>query len=146
MSRLAPALAALVMAAAWAIPARAQNAESDADRRVIDLTQGQKRQIDLRDKRCFLPAEVREEIVVCAPLDPERDRYPGRESLLSVQSTKTGVPRAPDFAKPSCKGQVGCVSFGKVPPIMPDIDVKALPQAPAGSDADKISKGEMKDR
>jgi hypothetical protein len=147
---LAPAPACIAWGIALAVGfptgALAQNAESEMDRRVIDLTTVQKRQTDLRDKRCFLPAEVREEIVVCAPLDPDRDRYPRRETLESVQSTKTGIPRAPDFGKPSCKGQVGCISFGKVPAIMPDIDVSALPQAPAGSDADRIAKGELKDR
>jgi hypothetical protein len=145
---LAPALAGFALAAALPVVALAQNAESEADRRVIDLTLTQKRQTDLRDKRCFLPAEVRNEIVVCAPLDPDRDRYPGRETLESVQSTKDGLPRAPDLA-PKYPGVVvarGCFIPPCPPPAMVFIDVKALPEAPEGSDADLIAKGEKKER
>ena len=147
MSRLA--LAALVGALLSIAPAAAQNAESEADRRAIDLTELQKRQTDLRDKRCYLPAEVRDEIVVCAPRDPDANRYPGRETLPSVQSTNDGLPRAPDVGKHYPKGQVsvkGCFIPPCPPPAMIFIDVKALPEAPPGSDADKIAKGEMKER
>ena len=124
--------------------AHAQNVESALDRRVQDRIGAQKATTDLRDKRCVLGNPDASEIVVCAPRDREKDRYPGREQLESVQSTRDGIPRAPNFAKPSCKGQPGCFSFGKVPPPMIFIDVKALPQAPPGSDADLIAKGEMK--
>lgn len=144
MSRLA--LAALAGTLLQAAPAAAQNAESAADRRVIELTELQKRQTDLRDKRCYMPAEVRDEIVVCAPRDPDKDRYPGRETLESVQSTRDGLPRAPDLAPVYPKGQVsvkGCFIPPCPPPKMIFIDVKALPEAPPGSDADKIAKGEM---
>ena len=144
MSRLPSALAAIAFVCiAWPGTARAQNAESALDRRVQDRIGAQKATTDLRDKRCVLGNADAGEIVVCARRDREKDRYPGREQLESVQSIRDGIPRAPDFAKPSCKGQPGCFSFGKVPPPMIFIDVKALPQAPAGSDADLIAKGEM---
>ena len=149
MSRLAPALAGIALAAGWPHGANAQNAESEADRRAIDLTEAQKRQIDLRDKRCYLPAQVRDEIVVCAPRDPDKDRYPGREMLESVQSTKDGLPRAPDVGHQYPKGQVtirGCFIPPCPPPTMIFIDVKALPEAPPGSDADKVAKGEIPER
>ena len=125
-----------------AAPAFAQNAESETDRRVQDMVTAQKSQTDLRDKRCYLPNQPADEIIVCRKLDPDADRYPGRETLESVQSTNDGLPRAPNFAKPSCKGQVGCVSFGKVPPPVYYIDVKEIPESPANSDADLIAKGE----
>ena len=129
-------------------PAFAQNAASESDRRVQDIVAAQKAQTDLRDKRCILGAATADEIVVCAPADPDADRYPGRESLESVQSTNDGLPRAPDLA-PKYPGVVvarGCFIPPCPPPPMVFIDVKALPEAPPGSDADLIAKGEMKER
>ena len=129
-------------------PALAQNAASEADRRVDSWIAAQKSQTDVRDKRCVLGNANAEEIVVCAPADPEADRYPGRESLESVQSTDDGLPRAPDL-RPVYPGVVvarGCFFPPCPPPPMVFIDVKALPEAPAGSDADLIAKGEMKER
>ena len=144
MSRLPRALAgAAFLWLALSGTARAQNANSELDRRVAERVAAQKATTDLRDKRCALGSSDASEIVVCAPRDPDKERYPGREQLDSVRSTYDGIPRAPNFAKPSCKGQPGCISFGKVPPPMIFIDVKALPEAPAGSDADLIAKGEM---
>lgn len=145
MSRLPTALTgAVFFCLALTGTARAQNAESELDRKIAERLATQQATTDLTDKRCALGQADATEIVVCAPRDREKDRYPGREQLESVQSTRDGLPRAPNFAKPSCKGQPGCLSFGKVPPPMVFIDVKALPQAPAGSDADLIAKGEMK--
>ena len=129
-------------------PAFAQNAASESDRRVQDIVAAQKAQTDLRDKRCILGNATAQEIVVCAPRDPDADRYPGREDLDSVQSTDDGLPRAPDLA-PKYPGVVvarGCFIPPCPPPPMVFIDVKALPQAPPGSDADLIAKGEMKGR
>jgi len=147
LSRLAPALAGIILLSCpW--PASAQNAASDADRRVQDLVAAQKAQTDLRDKRCVLGNASADEIVVCAPADPDAHRYPGRESLESVQSTDDGLPRAPDL-RPVYPGVVvarGCFIPPCPPPPMIFIDVKALPEAPAGSDADLIAKGEMKER
>ena len=129
-------------------PAFAQNAASESDRRVQDIVAAQKAQTDLRDKRCILGNATANEIVVCAPRDPDADRYPGRETLESVQSTNDGLPRAPDLA-PKYPGIVvarGCFIPPCPPPPMVFIDVKALPEAPPGSDADLIAKGEMKER
>lgn len=144
MSRLPSALAAIALCLMHTAPAHAQNAASALDRRVQERIAAQQATTDLRDRRCVLGNADASEIVVCAPRDPDKDRYPGREQLETVQSTRDGIPRAPDFAKPSCKGQPGCLSFGKVPPPMVFIDVRALPVAPPGSDADLIAKGEMK--
>ena len=147
MSRLPPALTGLLLCC-LVLPgaARAQNVESEIDRKVAERLATQKETTDLTDKRCALGNADATEIVVCAPRELHEHRYPGREQLDSVKSTFNGIPRAPNFAKPSCKGQPGCFSFGKVPPPMIFIDVKALPEAPAGSDADLIARGEMKQR
>ena len=147
MSRLAPALAGILVLSCPS-PGSAQNAASEADRRVQDLVSAQKAQTDLRDKRCALGAASAEEIVVCAPADPEAHRYPGRENLESVRSTDDGLPRAPDL-RPVYPGPVvarGCFIPPCPPPPMVFIDVKALPEAPLGSDADLIAKGEMPER
>ena len=147
MSRLPSALAAIAFVCLAPSPvAVAQNAESELDRRVDDRIAAQKAITDLRDKRCALGNADASEIVVCAPRDSDKDRYPGREQLESVQSTKDRIPRAPDFV-PKYPGVVvarGCFIPPCAPPPMIFIDVKALPQAPAGSDADLIAKGEMK--
>ena len=81
-------------------------------------------------------------VVVCGEVDPDKDRLPGREDLESVRSTNDGLPRAPRFDRGSCKGQPGCVSVGSVPDPVYYVDVKDLPEAPAGSDADLIATGE----
>ncbi len=132
----------LVLTIAMPLPALAQNVESETDRRVQDMVTGQKRQVDLRDKRCYLPAKAGDDIVVCAETDPDKDRLPGRKDLESARSTNDGLPRAPRFDRGSCKGQPGCVSFGSVPQPVYFVDVKDLPEAPAGSDADLIATGE----
>jgi len=124
----------------------AQNAESAADRRAIDLVTAQKAQTDLRDKRCILGNANSNEIVVCRTRDDESDRLPLREELDSVKSTDDGIPRAPDL-RPKYPGIVvarGCFIPPCPPPPMVFIDVKALPEAPEGSDADLIAKGEKK--
>lgn len=146
MSRLPSALAGIAFVCLALPPvALAQNVESEMDRRVDDRIAAQKARTDLRDKRCVLGNADASEIVVCAPRDPDKDRYPGREQLESVQSTKDRIPRAHDFV-PKYPGVVvarGCFIPPCAPPPMIFIDVKALPKAPEGSDADLIAKGEM---
>ena len=142
MSARALARFGVLIIVAMPLPALAQNAESETDRRVQDMVTGQKRQVDLRDKRCYLPAKPGDDIVVCGEVDPDKDRLPGREDLESVRSTNDGLPRAPRFDRGSCKGQPGCVGFGSVPDPVYYVDVKDLPEAPAGSDADLIATGE----
>ena len=150
MSRLPPALrrnlsglllCCLVLPGA----ARAQNAESELDRRVAERIGAQQATTDLTDKRCALGNADATEIVVCAPRELHENRYPGREQLDSVKSTYDGLPRAPDL-RPVYPGPV-VARGGFIPPCPPPkmifIDVKALPEAPTGSDADLIGKGEM---
>ena len=146
MSRLPTALAGVAfISLALPVAAWAQNADSEIDRKVEQRIGAQRATTDLRDKRCALGSTDASEIVVCAPRDPEKERFPGRETLDSVKSTYDGIPRAPDL-RPVYPGPVvarGCFIPPCPPPKMIFIDVKALPEAPAGSDADLIAKGEM---
>ena len=145
MSRLPPALTGLLLCCVvLPVEARAQNVESDLDRKVAERLATQKATTDLADKRCALGNADATEIVVCAPREVHENRYPGREQLDSVKSTYDGVPRAPDL-RPVYPGPVvarGCFIPPCPPPAMIFIDVKALPEAPAGSDADLIARGE----
>lgn len=100
-------------------------------------------------KRCRREAENSREIVVCADPDKNnRDRLPLRKELDSAQSTRTGVPRAPDVYGLKPKGIPlitfkGCMIPPCPPPPILYIDLKAIPEAPLGSDADRIGKGEI---
>ena len=88
------------------------------------------------------------DIVVCAREDSAqwRVRSSRETDPLSRESLRDGLPRAPQLDRGSCKGQPGCMIGGWVPPPVYYIDLKAIPEAPAGSDADKVAKGEMADR
>ena len=100
------------------------------------------------EPECRPSAPGAPEIVVCgvweegeqfrtqstAQLDPE-----SREAL------NDGLPRAPELGE-SCKANPekgGCVGFGWVPPPAYMVDFSELPDAPPGSDADRIAKGEI---
>jgi hypothetical protein len=88
--------------------------------------------------------EDADEIVVC--LDrPKNQRVqsspPDPNTLEGRRALDGGIPRAPQFDRGYCKE---CPHFGSVPPPVYYIDVKALPAAPAGSDADRIAKGEIR--
>lgn len=84
-----------------------------------------------------------DEIVVC--LDRRTDqRVPSTaetdpNSAAARRFKDGGVPTAPQLDGGYCPS---CQHFGSVPPPAYYVDVSALPQAPEGSDADRISKGE----
>ena len=91
-------------------------------------------------------ASISGEIIVCRRrqdgggfgYDKER-----AERRYAEETMDKGNPRTPDFIL-DCQDQgwpVGCVRFGKVPPPALIIDVEALPEAPPGSDADRIGRG-----
>ncbi len=88
------------------------------------------------------------DIVVCAPDRGEKWRVPPTSETepTSLQALRNGIPRAPQLDRGSCRGQSGCVTGGWAPPPVYMIDLSAIPEAPEGSDADKIAKGEMSDR
>lgn len=86
-------------------------------------------------------------IVVCAPDRGEDQRVPSTAqsdpaSRAARHELDNGVPRAPQLDRGSCRGKPGCAIGGWAPPPVYVIDVKALPEAPAGSDADLIARGE----
>ena len=87
------------------------------------------------------------EIVVCRNVGDDTSALTGnREATQKRYAQETmlkGAPRAPDFIA-DCKDQgnpFGCVGIGKAPPPAYIVDFKALPTAPAGSDADRIARG-----
>ena len=87
------------------------------------------------------------EIIVCRrqqdqrkfrTLDPE-----GSLARFAEETAFRDDPKTPDFIS-DCHDQgwpAGCVRFGSVPEPALIIDVAALPQAPPGSDADRIARG-----
>ncbi|MBD3728663.1 MAG: hypothetical protein IE933_03060 [Sphingomonadales bacterium] len=94
-----------------------------------------------------------DEIVVCArDQDNSEFRVKSTAELNpdSKQALDDGVPRAPDVAgdyifkgPPTVSGICG-IGLNKCPPPPAIfVDVTKLPQAPEGSDADKIAKGEI---
>lgn len=88
------------------------------------------------------------DIVVCAPDDGAQWRVPSTadNDPASRAALRDGVPRAPQLDRGSCRGQPGCITGGWAPPPVYIIDLAAIPQAPEGSDADKVAMGEMSDR
>jgi len=90
------------------------------------------------------PEPAGNEIVVCRHLeDPNRQRVP---SDVDNGDPNDGIPRAPDGTIPPHPGVVvlrGCFIPPCPKPPALIIDVKAIPKAPAGSEADRMSKGEI---
>lgn len=95
-------------------------------------------------------ARKADEIVVC--VDRGEDlRVPSTaesdpSSLAARHAHNNGIPLAPQLDRGSCKGQPGCMIGGWAPPPIYVIDLAAIPEAPEGSDADRIAKGELPDR
>jgi len=86
-------------------------------------------------------------IVVCGRDNGEDVRVPSTTDSdpNSREAQNTGIPRAPNVSGlPDCSR--GCIGIGKAPPKVYIIDLKAIPEAPKGSDADKVAKGEIRDR
>lgn len=89
-----------------------------------------------------------DEIVVCADRG-EDQRVPSTaqsdpNSREARQFRSGGIPAAPRVTDlPDCAVE-HCIGFGSVPPPVYIIDVTALPQAPEGSEADLIAKGEKR--
>ena len=122
-------------------------AEKSIDERAAATIARQKAMLEDPNKRCRREAETSREIVVCADPDKNnRDRLPLRNETDSARSTRTGVPRAPDVDGIKCRQGADGVcrgNIGRVPPPIYYIDLSKIPEAPPGSDADKIAKGEI---
>ena len=107
----------------------------------IDLT------VTLKPRKRCGSTDSRGEIVVCGADHGEDLKVPGSaDEPGSHQSLYNGIPQAPSVSGlPDCS-QHKCIGIGKAPPKIYIIDVKSLPEAPMGSDADKVAKGEISDR
>lgn len=92
-----------------------------------------------------------DEIVVCAELE-EQSQFRVPSSLDKGDDSHLGWDGdPPDVAGPGIfRGPATVSGLCLIPPCPPPpvyyIDVTALPEAPEGSDADKIAKGEMPPR
>lgn len=141
---------ASVTVAAWSLPgaALAQSAETGTPPERIDLLLPQVDE-DAPLEDCSAEQEaasISGEIVVC------RRRRSGREfgydeeraeQRYAAETMNKGDPRAPDLM-PVYPGVVvarGCFIPPCPPPPALIIDIEALPEAPPGSDADRISQG-----
>jgi hypothetical protein len=89
------------------------------------------------------PDTPNDEIVVCAKTEDPATQYVPSDT--DNGGTDDGTPHAPDVSGlPSCSGASKCIQhLGAQPRQLYIIDLKAIPEAPAGSDADKIAKGEV---
>lgn len=142
--------AAMLLAAR---PAWAQEAVQEGDpvdQRVGAMIDQARQVYGVRDPRDRCKRREGQEIVVCVdrgedlrvPSTAESDPN-SREARRYLDN---GVPRAPQLDRGSCKGQPGCVVGGWAPPPIYEVDVSQLPQAPEGSEADLVAKGELAPR
>ncbi len=94
-------------------------------------------------QRCGIPAADGTIIVCGGKAASDKERLPLRDELESARSTKDGMPRAPNVSGlRDCSR--GCIGLGSAPVPMYYFDLKALPEAPPDSDADKIARGEIR--
>ena len=129
-------------------------AEPTADqkaRNMVDRARASYGPISPEQQRKACRAQNREgEIVVCAGGDDKEFRIQSSSALdpTSRQATRTGVPRAPQLDKGSCKGtgHVGCIGLGGKAREIYMIDLKSIPETPKDSDAEKVARGDMSDR
>lgn len=140
-------LFALCLAGALpAAPAAAQDAPADAtDRKVAQMIGRAKKVYGVPDPaaKCRRNPDS-DEIVVCVDRGEDLKVPPTSESdPTSRAALNDGLPRAPQLDRGSCRGQPGCMVGGYAPPPIYIVDVSKLPQAPEGSDADLIARGEM---
>ena len=145
--RVRPALFLLLTVLAMPARAQVQLEADDLDSKVaerIEITRDRYGPPPQR-RRCDSSGDA-DAIVVCAPDRGEDQRVPSTAdsdpaSREARRELNNGVPRAPQLDRGSCRGQAGCVVGGWAPPPVYMIDVKAIPEAPEGSDADLIAKG-----
>jgi hypothetical protein len=138
----------VVLALTLATPALAQSDPVALDKKVAERIEAAKAVTGVPDPRARCrPKPGSDEIVVCVDRgeDQQVDRGPPDPNTLEGRrALNNGVPRAPQFDKGHCKDGPGCKHFGWAPPPVYYVDVSKLPEAPPGSDADKIAKDEAK--
>ena len=101
---------------------------------------------DTRAANSCPPPKPGDEIVVCAEPRSNRNFASIRAGDLDPAGAgaRGGVPRAPDVGHVYPPGQVsvsGCFIPPCPPPMPKIIDLKAIPEAPPGSDADRVARG-----
>ena len=138
-----------IIATIFATPSLAQDAPQTTAEEAAAAAQAAYGPPDPKAKaKCPRPKNPGE-IVVCGKQDdPAKYRVPSSADL-DPKKAKDGVPRAPDLynlPQPAMVG-VGVSAKGCFIPPCPSpmpllIDLKALPEAPEGSDADLIGRGE----
>lgn len=136
------------LAATLALLAAPALAEPDElDRKVAERLEQARQIYGVPDPRLRCRPGPDGEIVVCADRGEDLKVPSSAESDPSSRAARRAldgnIPTAPQLDRGSCKGKPGCVTGGWVPPPVYYIDMKAIPEAPEGSDADKIAKGEM---
>ena len=144
---IVPSLAAFALAAPLAAqePVEAQTGEPpERIDLLIDTTpQGQRLEDCSRDQDA---ATITGEIVVCRRSTGDENRLYDDETAKNRHAEKSAFradPRTPDFIT-DCHDlgwPAGCFRVGKVPPPAYLIDFDELPEAPPGSDADRIARG-----
>lgn len=131
----APALAQANTAAEQGPPADAPTATPE------QIAEGLRQALTPAGERALCKSTTGNEIVVCAE-DPAKFRVPS--STDEGRNTNDGLPRAPDLFGIPGGGVVvarGCF-FPPCPRAMPPlIDLKAIPEAPPGSDAARFKEG-----
>ncbi|WP_243692584.1 MULTISPECIES: hypothetical protein [unclassified Novosphingobium] len=152
MSAPAPAIAQVNTGGATTTSGAGSNTPSisDEDRAVAQkmMSQGGRITPESARKRCLREGRPGE-IVVCAP-DEEKYRIPStsQEDPESPQALNDGRLHPPDVAGNGIfRGKATMGGMCLVPPCPKTpylIDLSSIPEAPAGSDADKIAKGEMR--
>jgi len=146
MRRLLPLLVAALVAA----PAAAQDAGPVTAEQAVAAGQEAYGPPDTRAKPACPTPKPGDEIVVCGQED-DSDRYRVKSSSdldPKGKGAKDGLPRAPDLynlPQPAMVG-VGVSAKGCFIPPCPSpmpvlIDLKAIPEAPPGSDADRVAHG-----
>ncbi|MEP3422736.1 MAG: hypothetical protein ABJN35_13440 [Erythrobacter sp.] len=84
-------------------------------------------------------ARIANEIVVCRQLGEASDGSWNKEAWERDYARRTQGGRTPDTFGIANHGNA--IGFGSVPPPALIIDVEALPEAPEGTDADRIARG-----
>ena len=141
----------LVMVLALPGLAHAQSDPDALDAKVAERIDQAKSVYGVPDPRLRCrPTPGSDEIVVCVDRG-EDQRVPSTaqtdpDSRDARRALDGNIPSAPDVASIKCrKGADGVCrgNLGGAPTPVYYIDVTALPEAPPGSDADKIAKGEV---
>ena len=144
--RFAPPVFAI--AAVLATPALAQSSPEDVIGPMLEEAEDAYRLDEPEPERPADCAEpVGDEILVCAPVEGDPDRYRVTSSLKKGDDSHLAwTGQAPDVSGPGIfKGPATVGGLCFIPPCPKEpvylFDISALPEAPPGSDADRIARG-----